>query len=425
MTVATFKPGDRGHVEEHNYLRTIVPAAEAARDEAVAARDAAEAVFGRRTNRVALLGDSITDANKLYDVGGGAWTTPGAGYFWQANMFVRDAMTLALEAGVSGNTTAQILARVGDVVAATPDLCVVVGGTNDILAAVPYATTIANLTAICEALRAAGILVALGEVIPSTQINTATELDAAGRINQWVTDYARTTPGIVPVRWAAGLTDPATGAPLTGMTYDGTHPTSTGAAFMGRVLADAIRPHLVDINPLDYSNTDAANGLTNGLMLGDTAGVADGLAITAKTGSPVYAPRKRTRTDGHPGEWQEVDLTSGEIYLRAVAAGGGAAWTTGDSVYFACEVDTETDFDAITKFEVSLRGLHSGGSLVQQAMGLFDSYTSPRRPPVDRGVIRTHPLTVTAAMASLQPSLYVAGTGVFRTSAWTVRRVEA
>lgn len=44
----TIKPGERGHIAEHNYLRTIVPAAESARDEAVAAAStaAAEAAAG-------------------------------------------------------------------------------------------------------------------------------------------------------------------------------------------------------------------------------------------------------------------------------------------------------------------------------------------------------------------------------------------
>jgi hypothetical protein len=137
----------------------------------------------------------------------------------------------------------------------------------------------------------------------------------------------------------------------------------------------------------------------------------------------VFTARKRARTDGGPGEWQEIELTSGTVQLQCESGAAGTAWQVGDTVQAFIEIDTDSDLDAVTKMEVYLRGCVSGGGLVNQSAGLFDSYTSPRRPPVDRGVIATVPLLVTATMVKFQLRLQIAGAGVIRTGRWTIRKV--
>jgi lysophospholipase L1-like esterase len=388
-----------------------------------AAREALDGIYTQPLgNRVGILGDSITNANELYTISGGYITTPGAGYFYQANMHLRNALTLTAEAGVSGERTEQILARVNEVLSVGSDIVVVPAGTNDVFFGRTSAQIIEGLTDLYDALRDGGVqLVAAPHIIPAATY-TAAQRQIVLTVNQWITAYCRDEPKMVAVPWAAPLTDPATGLPATGMTYDGTHPTSTGAAFMGKVLADALRPYIRGEAALTYSNTDETNALTNGLMTGDSSGYATGYSNVA-TGSPVFTARKRARTDGGPGEWQEIELTSGTVQLQCESGAAGTAWQVGDTVQAFIEIDTDSDLDAVTKMEVYLRGCVSGGGLVNQSAGLFDSYTSPRRPPVDRGVIATVPLLVTATMVKFQLRLQIAGAGVIRTGRWTIRKV--
>ena len=373
--------------------------------------------------RTALLGDSTTDRNALFTIGGGYVTTPGAGYFWQANMHLRDALTLVHEGGVSGEKTDQMLIRVPDVLATTPDICVVLGGTNDVFANRTTAQVTAGLTAIYDALRAGGVLrIAAGHIPPADSYTSGQRL-VASQVNAWITDYCRASKGMVCVPWAAVLTDPTTGNYLTGMATDGTHPSTSGAAFMGRVLAGALRPWIrQDGAALATSNTDPNNAITNGMMVGDTAGIADTYTVTNVGGTAVFAARKRARTDA-PGYWQEIAMTSGAITLQADTGAAGTAWQVGDTVQGSLEIDTDSDLDALTKLQVFLQGSTAGGGIVNQSAGLYDSYTSPRRTPVDRGVITTQPLLVTATMAKLQLRLHIAGTGIVRTSRWMIRKV--
>jgi len=370
--------------------------------------------------RVGLLGDSITDENELFTISGGYVTTPGAGYFYQANLHLREGMILIAEAGVSGERTDQILARVSEVEGC--EIVVVLAGTNDIFANRTVLQITDGLTAIYDALTSMGVaVVAAGHITPSNDY-TATQRGVQVAVNNWISNYAQAASRMVLIPWAAPITDATTGGYSTGMSYDGVHPTSTGAAFMGRVLADALRPYVGAEAALTTSNADPTNALTNGMMAGDSAGFATGYSNVSAS-SPVFTPRKRNRSDGVPGEWQEIDLTSGTVRLQCESAAAGTAWQVGDTVQALIELDTDDDLDAISTMELFLRGVTSGGGLVDQSAGLFNSFTSPRRTPVDRGVLATHPLLVTATMAKFQLRLQLAGEGVIRTSRWTIRKV--
>lgn len=83
-------------------------------------------------------GDSITEGNG-----------PIPGYFALASVLSGQQLRLVRNAGIGGNTTAQMLARVqADVVAYAPAYCIVLGGTND--SSVAVSVTQANLTAIYD-----------------------------------------------------------------------------------------------------------------------------------------------------------------------------------------------------------------------------------------------------------------------------------
>jgi lysophospholipase L1-like esterase len=70
-------------------------------------------------------------------------------------------------AGIPGNTTSQMLSRLGrDVLAYKPDLLFVMGGTNDIGLDMSIANAVANIRRIVDTARANGITVVLMTVPP-------------------------------------------------------------------------------------------------------------------------------------------------------------------------------------------------------------------------------------------------------------------
>ena len=375
---------------------------------------------------VTVFGDSISAANAPFDVSAGVAATPAFGYLYQANVHLRNSLRIVSNQGVSGNTTAQMLARVQAVIDDNPDVVVMLGGTNDILAGVSSATTIANLSNTIAALLAGGVrLIALGTVPPSTSYDTATEKMARATINDWVRKQGRDNPRVVPVMWDAPLTNPTDGLPRAGVLYDGIHPNGSGAAFMGKALANALARFVPDLADLSTSNADPRNVLTQGMMLGDTSGLANGVTVNA--GTNVYAASKVARTDGAPGEWQQVNLTSGTVELvqARVIAGGPVA--IGDTAQLLVEVDTDNDVAALSKIEIFLRArAGAGGSYqtIDQSGGLVTAYVDTGRPQIIKGVIASEPLVIPADTADLVIWFRISGAGTIRTSRWTVRKVS-
>ena len=112
------------------------------------------------------LGDSLT-----------AWPTDAP---WPTRLDAEDAnLRLVHNAGVPGDTTAQMLARLnGDVFAYKPEVLFIMGGTNDLGRNISQATTIANLRAIIVAAEKKGIRIDLMTVPPDTYTDMAAKIDS-------------------------------------------------------------------------------------------------------------------------------------------------------------------------------------------------------------------------------------------------------
>lgn len=353
---------------------------------------------------VALIGASITFSGivsgGIYEpeatIGGG--TSYGA-FSW-ANAFLGGRLTLLDNFGVGGHTSAQILSQVASVLTLPerPAFCIVGepalnginGGTET------AAQVIENLEAIVTALNAEGITAVLQTDPPSTVI-TGSELAAVGQVNAWIRAQ-NDRPGVVVADIAPYLTDPATGAPKAGVTYDGSHWTNLGGLLAGLALANALRPYVRGSVNLAGSNVDGQSLTDNAMMLG-TAGskaagitgqVADGWVATY-SGSVSAVCSKVPATDHVGGEWQRIQLTGqSSFYLQQVKASGFAP---GDVFILEGEFRTQ-DWVNITTMSLELftqlseyrRDLAT--SLSPQAMpspgwGVFRTprYTVPETPP--------------------------------------------
>lgn len=180
-------------------------------------------------SRVVFLGDSITEA----------WAT------FEPEFFGPDA----LDRGISGQTTAQMLVRLrADVLDLHPAAVHILAGTNDI-AGNSGPTSLAdiqgNIRSMVEQIRARGARVILASVPPALKIPwrpEVTPLPSVVAMNDWLRRYAA-REHLVYVDYTAVLSD-AQGGLKRELSEDGVHPNAAGYAAMRPLAAAAIRQAL-------------------------------------------------------------------------------------------------------------------------------------------------------------------------------------
>lgn len=216
-------------------------------------------------NRTVFIGDSImVSSDSVAGQRGISIPTYGSITSYQRLNYVRNA-------GVAGNTTAQMLARFNaDVIQHDPSVVVILGGTNDSndSNAVSLDTFADNIEAMVAECREAAALPILCTV-PPNDTGTARKLRIAS-YNAWLRDYC-SSEGIALVDFYALLVDPETGDYHADYLNDGTHPNNPGYAAMGRMLGqvalDVAAPTEVWL-PTD--NEDPLNLISGGLFLTNT-----------------------------------------------------------------------------------------------------------------------------------------------------------
>lgn len=222
----------------------------------------------------------------------------GRGWFHRFNDYAHQAFTMVYNAGVGGDTSAQMLARIQtDVLAKTSDWVFIGGPVNDAATDVPASTTIANMTQIFDLILSAGRKILALNAAPSTSYNTTARRQALSTVNRWYRDIARkgvTTSdgrvlrGINVVDVWTQLANPSTGGPATGMAVmegDGVtyvHWTDAGALRVGQavynVLAPLITPRqhlgLGTLDPASVIGSPQFDGGGTGWALKNSAGTA-------------------------------------------------------------------------------------------------------------------------------------------------------
>lgn len=193
--------------------------------------------------------------------------------------------SLAVKAGVSGNTTTQMLARLqADVIDRNPDVCIVGGATNDHMTGVPQATTLANVQAMVAMLRDAGITAGVRLTPPTNAAGAGPwntiqlRRDQIRRWNLLLSSWA-TSEGVFVLDFYTPLVDPATGGFKSGLNSDADHPNEQGfhdaAAFMiaqGLPAAFAFNPAMLSTTLSDPNSLWEPTFGSNGVFVDDTNG---------------------------------------------------------------------------------------------------------------------------------------------------------
>jgi lysophospholipase L1-like esterase len=169
------------------------------------------------------LGDSLT-----------AWPADSP---WPSRLDAEDGnLQLVKNAGVPGDTTAQMLARLNsDVFAYKPEVLFIMGGTNDLGHSISQSTTIANLRAIIVAANAKGIRITLITIPPNAYTGMAAEIDS---LNAAITSLGNAYK-LVVIDIHTPLSQPA-GTYWPKYTSDGLHFSAAGAQVVANTIYNRI-----------------------------------------------------------------------------------------------------------------------------------------------------------------------------------------
>lgn len=266
-------------------------------------------------NRAVFLGDSITYGNGNENAAGEMWshTMPSVAHWLSRGRLLR-----ARNAGVPGNTVAQMLARFdADVTPAAPSVVVVMAGTNDSNDAVAtplndYAESIAGIVARCRAIGARPVLC----TVPPNA-TTATRRARVLRYNAWLKRWCG-AQGVTLVDTYAALVDPITGGFRPAYHLDGTHPNNPGYYALGAAVWAALSGLVSGVDGLlPQENADPHNLVPNGLNL-----------TTTGTGTSLMPTGWSVQTSVHPagvtGSLVTGDATIKGNWWKVAAAGATA-----------------------------------------------------------------------------------------------------
>lgn len=280
-------------------------------------------------NRVSFMGDSIAIGNSNF-TGTNRLRGDKDPLNW-ASLMTNSRINYRVNVGISGNTTAQMLARLGsDVISVGCDVCLIMAGTNDAAAAVSVSSYASNIHQMVKQLRDNGIMPVLCTIPPqpTTPTTNPTRRRSWDLYNSWLAAYCQRN-GIALVPVASKLIDPTTGGYLAAYDGgDGIHPTAAGAKVIGQSIADTLGPLLAPWSPpvSIFQTADASNMLAGGLFLVDTNadGTSDGWS---KSGSAVAS--RVTGDTGILGTWQRLVDTVNE-FSQITATNVSTGFAVGD-----------------------------------------------------------------------------------------------
>ena len=254
--------------------------------------------------RLALVGDSITELG-----GGGMYVMNAVGAWGWARCFngggwdpVSSGSKLTF--ATSGKRSDELNTLwLPAIVAAAPDACALLYGTNDAAQLRPVATFLADCGVAFDTLRAARIRPLMFEVLPMSGSGQEARQARVAEYNLALRDYCRQR-GVPLCRWAHVLeTTPDTGIGSSSYTPDNIHPNALAASMLGRYKAGFLRKHFRFPDIWKNSNWISPNWRMDGNAtdpFGWNAYPASGGSIGAKSVIPDPA-----------GNWWQVEMVKG------------------------------------------------------------------------------------------------------------------
>lgn len=304
-----------------------------------------------RAQTIVLLGDSITAGNHASSA---AQMSNSTGWFAWGNAMAGQPFEVIYNAGVGGETSTKILARVdSDVIAHNPSYCAVLCGQND-----PSATSADteliknNIITIYNKLKNAGIYTF---IVTMTAGDGDTKNKQVQIVNSWIKNYFGNKPSCEIIDLNSVWIDKtnSAGNALSTMMRDSVHPSNNGG-FVGGIL---VASHLAKFKKIDFLPTSAldtyqlhtasTNLSKNPFSIGTAGGVGAGTTGTVGSYNTTYCGTGTmvaslvARSDGY-GNDQQLDITStGSACVGRLETGAITPVylpKIGEKYYAACEV---------------------------------------------------------------------------------------
>jgi lysophospholipase L1-like esterase len=342
-------------------------------------------------------------------------------------MLLKNRLTVLWNAGIGGNTTAQMLARVdADVIARNPTWCSVMGGINDV-STLTAAQTVVNLQAIYQKLRNAGIRVIAHTITPLTTGHanfTAANTQKIMEINSRIRQECKLYPDMVLVDSHAALVDPnsATGVARTGViATDNIHPSAKGSRLIGEAFANAVGGFIpanvtsvssaADNRGVNAASTNLWPALpstaTGGTLAGTATGAPpSGFKVMSNAGSPTVAGSAVARTLAADGDdfgyncRMEFTPAAANDAARITQASSGWASTVAAGKAYVLEASINVSGVAgsnLSKFYAQVQ-------FVVDGVNYFAYFMQPSNTTFTdkdfQGVIRSVPFVLTGAAAT-------------------------
>ena len=403
----------------------------------------------RDNSKWTLFGDSITAQNNFSDASHNSANSRG--FFTWANIYSGGTESVVNNAGVGGEKTSDMLARIqDDVLMRSSGIVFVLAGINDIFAGVSEDIITANLNAIYKKILAQGKNLHIATITSSTAINTTAKKETLHAVNQWIRAFARDNKHVMFTDFHGVLLNPAdaNGYPYTTYMYDSqTHPNTSG----GQALGKAVYQTWVDYGRLSRNKVYASltdvlsathlfgNPVTNPIMQGTGGGnIASGASgsvaaswnnmVTGTTVSAVASKVARTDLPGY--EWQQIVhtfTTSGANYFFQSSGDLSSIVNVGDTYRALIEMEM-SNLAFITGIEVGIECDDLAGNLISQNYGFHDSQSNVAFGAAGgvkdfSGVIATPEFKIPAGFKKFKPQVVVYG-GAGGTATIRVGRID-
>lgn len=365
-----------------------------------------------RSNDVLLFGDSFqarsTDSNtppRWQDYGLLPWLS----------YFTSGKIRLIRNAGVSGNTSAQIRARLRtDVLPYISDGTIVIGnaGINSASAGVTAASIIDDIEYIIGTMRGVGAKVIWSTISPYTAVAGTNNVTV--EVNAWLREYCSTLPDVYLIDLWGIMVDPTStsGAIATNYSGDNLHPSAMCAREWASAIADVLEPMLTPIgdsicsaadcvannanstqllpNPL-FSTTGGTGTIDNGT--GTVSGTAgDAWTVKAESAAITIVASVASRSDGCGND--QILTSSGASATARSAAISNSVHTLlspGDTVYGQVAVDV-TGMTGVTGMSVYLDITSNGTQYLLMAIQTMG--TAFDNTDLTGGIFRTPEFTI-------------------------------
>ncbi|SKC17273.1 SGNH/GDSL hydrolase family protein [Dyadobacter psychrophilus] len=305
--------------------------------------------------------------------------------------------------GISGNTTTQMLARLGAAVALNPALVIMDGGTNDAAGGASAATIISNLTYIHNAFKAIGAYVVIITIPP--RFAPAALSPAAEIVRNTVNTFIKTLTS--ETTKAVNLDLVVNNAAFYA---DGLHFNPTGAYAASTPVAEALLDFIQPTNLADSffaDNSFTANPIlagTTGTKNTATGTVATSWLLDAGSAGGAVVTGSKTMDNGLN---QQVISISGSYTgsSRSVVLSqefNTSGLVAGDVVEAFGDIEILTTDANILDFNVGLLVWTSGYANLANAESILalDQVPSPL-PAGGRYTFRTPPITIAAGIPAI------------------------